>query len=151
MPLEVSVVKSLPTGLQFWDALQRIIPRALAPTAARMRAAAPRGKTGKLSRRVEVHVKRISSGFIQGVEADFGVGVPYGHLIEAGHKIIPRGPGRKGAKLGALRTQLKARRAQGSKGFVPGTGFASRAFTADRASTAQALEAALRQEFDRVI
>lgn len=150
MSLEVEVLKDIPTGQQMWDALGRIIPRAFAGTATRMAAAAPRGKTGKLSRRVQVVAKRISQGFVQGVEADFGVGVPYGHLVTKGHKIIARGPGRKGANKGALRTQLKNRRGAGALGFVPGNPFAERVFNQDRANAIRLIEEGLKQDLDAV-
>jgi len=65
------------------------------------------------------------------VEARVTVGprVAYAHLVEFGHAIIARGPG-KGVKAGARRTALKARRAAGAIGHVPAKPFVRPAFDA---------------------
>jgi hypothetical protein len=176
MPLDVTVIKRPPTGAQFWDAMLRVVPRALAGTAARMAAAAPRGRTRKLGRRVIVRVKPMSLGlFAQGVQADFGVGVHYGHLVTGGHQIIARGRGRgsRGAVIGSravTRTttlvgsgaqasfpvavpirstrlaELKTRRAAGSIGRVPGNPFADIVFAQERGAIVATIERTLAQD-----
>jgi hypothetical protein len=105
MPLDVVVIerKPVPDGRRFWDVVRGILPRSALATAAKMQARAPRGKSGKLSRRVDVRVKPVNQGLVQGVEADFIVTVPYGHLVGGGHRIIPRGPARKGITKGVAR------------------------------------------------
>lgn len=156
MPLEVTIIKRPPTAVQFWDMLQRLMPKVLGPVAVRMQARAPRGKTGKLSRRIDLRVVRVNAGLIQGLQVDFVTGVPYGHLVERGHRIIARGPQRKGQTLTrAVRKQLRSallqRRAAGGKGFVPGVHFALRSFQEARGEIVQGLEARLRQEVDRAV
>lgn len=146
MPLQVAVISRPPTAGKFWDVMLRIVPRALAGTAARMAATAPHGKTGKLSRRVDVRVRRINQGLVQGVQADFVVGVRYGHLVVRGHRNIPRGPGRRGANKGVLRSALKARRSAGATGFTPGNPFADQAFTQSRSAVIATIERMLAQE-----
>jgi hypothetical protein len=151
MPLDVQVIERqpVPTGTRFWDAVMRIVPLAFAPTATRMQLRAPRGKTGKLARRVQVRAKRVSQGFIQGVEVQFIVGVPYGHLVAQGHRIIARGEQRKGLKLSTVdrtkrRTALKRRRAAGAAGFVPANPFATQTLAEDRAAAIGRIESGLR-------
>jgi hypothetical protein len=79
---------------RWWAAIERNAPRAAAPILRALQAAAPKGRTGKLSRGFDARTKRIQQGFVQGVQLDIGSRVPYGHLVERGHKIIPRGPTR---------------------------------------------------------
>lgn len=155
MSLETFVISGVPElsraldGLRWWDAIERHAPRALTPIVSGLRAVTPKGKTGKLSRGFDMRTKRISQGLIQGVQVDIGARVPYGHLIERGHQIIPRGPSRKGGKKGALRKALKARRLAGSRGFVPGRFFARRALEAGRAQTLSLLERLIAQDLLR--
>lgn len=165
MSLETFVVSGVPElsraldSTRWWAAIERHAPRALTPTVNALRSAAPKGKTGKLSRGFDTRTKRISQGFIQGVQVDIGARVPYGHLIERGHKIIARGPTRftkaaramKGnaALRKAGRTALKARRLAGSQGFVPGTFFARRTLQSRQAQTMSLLERLLRQDLLR--
>src|SRR5262245_22775974 len=82
---------------RYWQELERNIPRAMTRVLVALRAAAPRGKTGKLGGRFEVKIKPVSQalGLINGLHLDIGAVVPYGHLVELGHRIIPRGPQRK--------------------------------------------------------
>lgn len=108
---------------RWWQAIERHAPRAFTSMIPALKAAAPKGKTGKLSRGFDIRAKRIAQTLISGVEVDIGARVPYGHLVERGHQIIARGPGRKGSKRGVLRKALKARRLAGSQGFVPGRFF----------------------------
>lgn len=155
MSLETFVVSGVPElrraldADRWWAAIERHAPRALVPVANAMRSAAPKGKTGKLARGFDVRAKRINQGFIQGVEVDIGARVPYGHLIERGHRIIARGPGRKGGKKGALRKALKARRLAGGQGFVSGTFFARTTMENLSGQTISLLERLLRQDLLR--
>lgn len=169
MPLDVQVVERqpVPDGMRFWDVVTRMLPLALAPTAARLQLRAPRGKTGKLARRVDVRAVRVSQGFVQGVEAQFIVPVRYGHLVTGGHRIIPRGPAR-GVVIGSktvIRNRLRGgfvasesvsmpvretrgvalrrRLAAGSIGFVPGNPFALQTVAEDRAALIQRIETGL--------
>jgi len=169
MPLDVQVIERqpVPDGIRFWDAVTRILPLALAATATRMQLRAPRGKSGKLARRVDVRAVRVNQGFVQGVEAQFVVAVPYGHLVTGGHRIIPRGPER-GAVTGSktvIRNRLRGgfvasesvsvpvretrgvalrrRRAAGSIGFVAGNPFALQTIAEDRAALIQRIETGL--------
>lgn len=165
MALDVVMVKRLPTPSDFWDALMRIVPRALTPTAAKLRSRAPRGKTGKLSRGFDVRARRISQGLVQGVQAEIGARVPYGHLVAAGHRIVARGPGRRVIgdleKMGpwgvsrargirtSLRRSLKARRLAGAIGFVPGHPFEDQTWQEDRGNVVRLIERLLAQDVTR--
>lgn len=164
MPLEVTVIERqpVPAGQRFWDTVGRILPRTVLSTAAKMRQRAPVGKTGKLSRRVDIRVVRVSQGFVQGVEVQFGVGVPYGHLVSAGHRIIARGrtqlsvttvgiskrTGRQTVRtrLGRnifARTELKERRLGGAIGVVPGNPFATGTLQEDAGAIVRGIEQGL--------
>ena len=147
MPLEVVVIerRPAPDGQRFWDAVGRILSPATRGTAAKMQARAPRGKTGKLSRRVDVRVARVNQGFVQGVEIDFIVGVPYGHLVARGHRTIARGKQRKGLRLSkgeraTRRSALLERRGRGALGFVPANPFASQTLAEDQGTLVRAVE-----------
>jgi len=139
---------------RWWAALERNAPRALTPVVRSLRAAAPKGRTGKLGRRFETRTKRIRQGFIQGVEVGIGALVPYGHLVESGHNIIARGPTRKGKKLtraarASARTGLKERRAAGAIGHVPGVFFALKALQSRREEVLSLLGRLVMQEISR--
>ena len=172
MSLETFVVSGVPElsraldGSRWWAAIERNAPRALVPVANAMRAAAPKGKTGKLSRGFDLRTKRVSQGFIQGVEVEIVERVPYGHLVESGHQIIARGPGRKGlspatlaekgprgrlmrGRRAQLRRALLARRAAGAIGFVPGRFFGRDTLRSMEAQTMSLLERLVRQELLR--
>jgi hypothetical protein len=169
MPLETVVLEGLPElrrrldPQRWWDAIMRIAPRTLIPTAARLPALAPRGKSGKMRRGFDVRVKRISQGLIQGVEAQIGARVPYGHLVTEGHRIIARGrtrftfsgtkrkaiPGRK--VLAAERTALKLRRQGTGLGFVPGNPFVVNAVAQDRPRIVGLAEKLLQVEVTRAV
>lgn len=157
MSLEVFIIDGLDALKRatdpdrWWAALERNAPRAFAPMAKAIQSAAPKGRTGKLSRGFDVRAKRISQGFIQGVQVDIGARVPYGHLVERGHRIIARGPGRKGGRLGVLRKALKARRLAGGTGFVPGQFFAQRTFDVQGEQVLGLLVKLLEQELGRVV
>lgn len=109
------------------DALERALPIAYQPVLSESQSRAPRGRTGKLAASVRLQIRRISQGLIAGIEVLLGTGVRYGHLVERGHQIIPRGPSRSGrltrGRRAELRSGLKVRRAQGAVGFVPGRPF----------------------------
>lgn len=134
----------------FWAAIVRLIPRALVPILVDMKARAPRGRTGKLGRGFDVQLEPVAQGLVQGVEATIGARVPYGHLIERGHRVIARGPSRKGRKLvrGARRA-LKLRRQAGGIGFVAPRPFALPAVVAQETSTVALIEQLLAQEIER--
>jgi hypothetical protein len=146
---------------RWWDALMRIAPRSLLPTAAKLKGRAPVGETGKLSRGFDVRAKRISQGFIQGVQAEIGARVGYGHLVARGHKIVARGATRftfggtartriaSRALLGTERSKLKARRAGPAIGFVPPDPFAVASMAEDRAQIVRLIEKLLEQEVAR--
>jgi hypothetical protein len=161
---------------RWWAALLGIAPRALTPTAAKLKSRAPRGRSGKLSRGFDVRAKPIHQGFIQGVQAEIGARVSYGHLVTRGHQVIARGRGRgtKGAQIGnrtvtrnrmrggfvvservtlAVRStraaELKARRAAGALGFVPGNPFAEQTFLEDRVQIIRLIEKLLEQDVSR--
>jgi hypothetical protein len=147
MPLEIAVIerRPVPDGQRFWDTVARILSRATRSTAAKMQARAPHGKSGKLSRRVDVRVTRINQGFVQGVEADFIVAVRYGHLVARGHRIVARDAQRKGLRLSkgeraTRRSALLERRGRGSLGFVPANPFAAGTLQEDQGSIVQAIE-----------
>ena len=167
MPLETVVFEGLPElrrkldPQRWWEAILRIAPRTLAPTAARLPSLAPRGKTGKLRRGFDVRARRINQGFIQGIEAAIGARVPYGHLVTEGHRIIARGktrftfsgtarkaiPGKK--VLAAERSALKLRRQGAGLGFVPGNPFVRTAVAQDRARIVGLVEKLLAVEVTR--
>jgi hypothetical protein len=100
---------------------------------------APKGKMGKLKRgiRWQARVRR------DAVEFALLLGAPHSHLVDRGHRIVPRGPGRKG--LGdrsrdtiaqrqrriRLRGALLGRRAAGGRGFVLGRQFTLKALQAN--------------------
>jgi len=166
---------------RWWAALLQIAPRALMPTASKLRSRAPKGESGKLSRGFDVRAKPISQGFIQGVQAEIGARVSYGHLVTRGHQVIARGRGRgtKGAVIGSravvvtrraltlggqiatrqesvtrvIRStrsaELKARRAAGALGFVPGNPFAEQTFLEDRVQIIRLIEKLLEQDVSR--
>lgn len=156
MSLEVFVAPELERALnpdRWWQALERNAPRALVPVANAMRATAPKGKSGKLSRGFSVIAKRVSQGLIQGIEADIVTKVPYGHLVERGHKNVPRGPQRKGLKLSRqrrkeLKVALESRRA-GATGFTPGVFFGQRTLEARREQVLSLLGRLVMQELGR--
>lgn len=162
MPLEVSVIerRPVPDGRRFWYAVAGVLPRAAGGTAAKMQLRAPHGASGKLSRRVDVRVILVNQGLVQGVEAQFIVAVPYGHLLARGHRIIPRGPGRAGlapatrgekgargrlirGRRAELRSALMARRAGGAIGFVPADPFALGSLREDQGTIVRAIERGL--------
>ena len=172
MSLVVEVLKDLPTGRELWGVIQRVVPRAFAVTAARMQALAPRGKTRKLSRRVDIRVTPSHAGgiFGGGVQVDFVTGVPYGHLVTEGHDVIARGPTRRQVSITTARISkhtgrqvtttrfgfdpmsrilLAKRRAAGAIGRVPGNPFAQLALQETRAQAIANVEAGLKQELDR--
>lgn len=154
MPLEVTVVKRLPTGAQFWDAVQKVLGKTLDPIAAQMAARAPKGRTGKLSRRIAVVLKRMNSGLIQGVEADFVTGVKYGHLVERGHRIVARGPNRRTRMTREERRDLRRallRRRLQAQGFVPANPFAENVLKEQRSGIITGIESGLKQEIDRAV
>lgn len=137
----------------FWAAIERLIPRAFLPVTVDMRGRAPRGRSGKLGRGFDVQVRRVAQGFVQGILAVIGARVPYGHLVEFGHRIIARGPGRKGLKnrlqRGQARTALKARRLAGPRGFVSPRPFAEPSVVAHEAQTVDLIERLLEDELSR--
>lgn len=147
---------------RWWEAIARHAPRAMIPLARAMANAAPKGRTGKLSRGFDVRAQRIQQGLIQGVQVDIGSRVPYGHLVERGHRIVPRGRGFKLTIRNRLRggfviseeirqrsrggQSLKARRA-GATGFVPGRFFGARTFASQGDQVIGLLERLLEQDF----
>lgn len=150
MPLDVQVIerRPVPDGRQFWGVVAGILSRALRSTAATMQGRAPHGKTGKLARRVDVRVTRVNQGLVQGVQADFIVAVPYGHLVSRGHRIIARGAPRQGIKLSkgeraTRRTALLRRRGAGAIGFVPANPFATATLQEDEGHIVQGIEQGL--------
>lgn len=150
MPLDVQVIERtpVPDGRRFWDVVAGLMSRVTRATAGKMQARAPHGKSGKLSRRVDVRVVRVNQGFVQGVQADFVVAVPYGHLVSRGHKIIARGAQRKGLKLtkadrATRRTALLRRRGEGAIGSVPANPFATGALQEDEGQIVRGIEQAL--------
>ena len=169
--LEVFIAPELQRSLDpdaWWRAIERNVPRALTPVAAAMKAAAPKGKSGKLSRNFEVISRRVSQGFIQGVEADIVTKVPYGHLVERGHKIIARGPGRRvlrdlekiggpwatarlREKRAAFRRSLKERQAAGAIGFVQGRFFGQRTLEDRREQVLSLLGSLVMQDVARAV
>lgn len=170
MSLEVFVAPELERALEpsvWWTAIERNVPRALAPVAVAMKGTAPKGKTGKLSRGFDIRAKRVNQGFIQGVQAEIGSRTPYGHLVERGHQIIARGPGRKvlgdlekfgswgtarlREKRAAFRSALKARRAAGPIGFVPGRFFGRGTMESHRGQIMSLLERLVIQDVARAV
>jgi hypothetical protein len=132
----------------WWDALERALPEAVEPVRVEMVSRAP-VRSGKLANSITVTIRRMSQGFIRGVEALFGTGVPYGHLVEKGHKIIARGPSRSGltkTKRAALRSGLIARRAAGAIGFVQARPFAEPAAVGHEAEVIARIEASMRMQ-----
>lgn len=99
---DVQQLQRLLTPTRYWAALERILPRALAPALVAMKTAAPRGRSGKLARGFDLRLQRIQQGLVHGLQVDVGARVPYGHLVHGGHKIIARGRGRgsHGAVIG---------------------------------------------------
>jgi hypothetical protein len=133
----------------WYAALERVAPRALVLLAADLRGRAPRGRTGKLARGFDVRARRIDRGLVQGVQAEVGARVPYGHLVAEGHRVIPRGPARSGttrSQRASLRSGLKARRAAGAIGFVPGNPFVLQAVAERGPQVIAVLERLLMQE-----
>ena len=99
--------------------------------------------TGKLAR-AAVQVRGITA-LPSVVRAEVGPRrLPYAHLVARGHRIIARGPSRKGAetdraKAARLRRALKARRAGGSLGTVAARPFIGPAFEQQRDRIAQVM------------
>lgn len=156
MSLEVFVSPGLQRGFdptRWWVAIERNIPRAMLPVAHAMRSTAPKGRTGKLSRGFEVKAKPVSQGLVQGVEVQIGSRSPYAHLVERGHQIIARGPGRKKGlkreRRAELRSRLKARREAGPIGFVPGRFFGRIALDQRREQVLSLLERLVIQDVMR--
>lgn len=156
MSLEVFVAPELERALnpdRWWQAIERNTPRALMPVASAMRGTAPRGKSGKLARGFSVIARRVSQGLIQGVEANIVTKAPYGHLVERGHRNVPRGPQRKGLKLSRqrrkeLKVALEARRT-GATGFTPGVFFGQEALESRREQVLSLLGRLVMQELGR--
>ncbi|HWO88451.1 MAG TPA: HK97-gp10 family putative phage morphogenesis protein [Gemmatimonadales bacterium] len=94
-----------------------------------------RGKQpGELLRSIRTTVEWQSS---EEARVSVGPRVPYGHLVEAGHAIVPRGPTRRGRKLGKegrarLRALLKARQASGAIGRAQARPFVGPAWEATK-------------------
>ncbi|MGH2406183.1 MAG: HK97 gp10 family phage protein, partial [bacterium] len=142
MPLETVLIDGLPElsrkldAVAWWQHLERIIPRALTPVLVEARARMPRGRTGKLLRGgLETRTERRQGG----IQVAVGARVPYGHLVEAGHRLVARGGGRGFApsrrRRAELRSALKARRARGAIGQVAGRPFLGPAYQARAAET----------------
>lgn len=147
---------------RWWEAIERHASRAMIPVARAMANAAPKGKSGKLGRGFDVRTQRIRQGLIQGVQVDIGARVPYGHLVERGHKIVPRGRGSKVVTRHRLLggfviteqvrqrsrggASLKTRRA-GASGFVPGRFFGERTFRSQADQVVGLLSRLLEQDF----
>lgn len=150
MPLEVAVIERhpVPEGRKFWDVVAGLAARGAQVTARKIQSRAPVGKSGKLSRRVDVRVTRVNQGFVQGVQLDFIVAVPYGHLVSRGHRIIARGEQRLGLKLSkadraSRRAGLLRRRGAGAIGFVPPNPFATATLQEDEGQIVRAIEQGL--------
>jgi len=140
---------------RYWLNLQRILPRALAPTLVAVQAAAPRGRTSKLARGFDLRVLPVSQGLIHGVHVDILARVPYGHLIHGGHRKVARGPQRKDRKLTKnrrreLRTALILRRGT-ILGRVPANPFAARALQQQLPQTLASVEVALQAALERPV
>lgn len=135
---------------RFWAALERNVPRALTPLLVAMREGMPR-RSGKLaSRPLEVRAERKGDIFGGGVQAAIGAREPYAHLVAFGHRVVARGPTRKGRKLSravraAARTALRNRQDLG-QGFVPGRDFVTPALDARGPEVVRLLEKLLVQE-----
>lgn len=135
MALQTFVIEGVPEirrrldAERWWAAIEHVVPRALAPLLARLRGAAPHGRTGRLARGgFDISLRRMGSGLIHGLQVAVGARQPYAHLVDRGHRIIPRGPTRKSGSLSrrdraSLRSGLKTRRAAGARGMVPGRHF----------------------------
>jgi len=66
--------------------------------------------------------------------------LPYTHLVEGGHRVVARGPGRGGADRATralLRRALLARRAAGASGVVAPRPFVGPAFEATKEAAAE--------------
>lgn len=156
---------------RWWMALQRIVPRAMTPSAAKLGSRAPRGKKGRL-RRFSVRAKPISQGLVQGVQAEIGSPARHAHLVAFGHRIIPRGPSRKRLSITTVRIskrtgrqvvsvregfdptarqRLRERRARGAIGFVPGHPFEDTVWREDQAQIVRLIEKLLAQEVARAV
>lgn len=139
----------------FWERMELSMPGAFQPLANRLQSTAPVGKTGKLARGpFGIRIKRRSQALIAGVEVAVGASQPTAHLVAGGHAIVPRGPTvlRKRFKReqrAAIRAGVKARRAAGAIGFVPGNPFVEQSWTAERALVVERVERDLAAAFGR--
>lgn len=88
---DVRKLQRMLTPARYWEALERIIPRALTPALSAMRDAAPRGRTGKLSRGFDVRLKRVQQGLIHGLEVDVGLGCPMAISSTGGTRSLRAG------------------------------------------------------------
>jgi hypothetical protein len=127
---------------------------ALEPVVENARALASR-RSGKMSKSIRLQTRHN----IEQVEVTLGTGVPYGHLIEKGHFIVPRGPSRRGlgkprddtAEQAKQRRQLRSglrerqerglrAREQGLQGFVKARAFAEPAYRAHEGAVRDVFE-----------
>ena len=132
---------------RWWEAIRRLTPLAMHPVTQELPAAAPK-RTGQLARAgFSVRVRAVAQGLIHGLEVDIGSPIPTAHLVEGGHRKIPRGP--SGGTRRERRKALKERRAIGSQGFVPGRFFARSTAQRREAQTVALLEQLLRRDFER--
>jgi len=154
-PADVRRLQGMLSPENYLRALRRILPRAHAGVLSAIQAAAPHGKSGKLARGFDVRVVTETRALLRGLEVQILARVPHGHLVHEGHRIVARGPQRKGLKLtGArrreLRNELKARRLE-VRGRVPGNPFAGRVLQQQQGQVLAFVERELPRELEAAV
>jgi hypothetical protein len=112
---------------RFREAIRVVAQDAFAPLVEEARAAAP-VRTGKLAASIRVEMRDKGADF----EVLLGTGVPYGHLVERGHRIAARG--------GDVRTPTPRSDPRVGGGMVLPRPFAEPAFRANEAAVIDAIE-----------
>lgn len=165
MPELSAIVVDIPSDLdrlgptEVWQEMADAMPEAFAPLADLLGERAPRDSGRLAGSSFTVETRRRSAGLIQGIDVSVGSGDPIAHLVAEGHAIIPRGPdraaiaaaprGTKREKRAEFRENVKARRAAGPIGFVPGNPWVEMSFAEQRGNIVAAVEAQLERAFGR--
>lgn len=122
----------------FREVMIRALPEAFEPARSAIQAAAPRGKTGKLSRRIvtKVGARRGSS-----LSVTIRSGAGYASLVETGHRLVAGGKISRAHTLGGHIHEALSGRFKGRVvGHVPPHPFAEPAFRTTEAAVTAILE-----------
>lgn len=135
--------------VRFRQAFEVAARFALEPVLETARVLAPRGKTLRLSRGLEIGLPGRRTQRLGSSQVILGSKARYAHLVESGHRIVARGPAkrpgekrrRRGRQFGSAFEGLLATRGQ-----VPAYPFAKPAFEQRQAEVIQRFEQMLRLE-----